>query len=313
MNILAGTSLGDYGHPVFKRDGFVCVYCGFDGNGFNNWRQLSVDHLRPRRIGGTDSEDNLLTACHFCNSSTSLMTFSPDQSASEVLKLKKEYVARRLKALYQFWSREVAPTDDALTPLQGSAYLPHPLVLDFRAFEMTDEQLLRLSADNDALRFELTAKGELVIMPPAASLTGWQGARLLQRLANWAEQEGTGMVFNSSAGFRLPNGAVRAPDASWLLRLRWDALSEDEREKFAHICSDFVIVLRSPSDTLSQVQAKMAEYIENGARLGWLVDPQQRRVYVYTPDQPVSCLDEPGVISGDPVLHGFRLDLREIW
>ena len=196
---------------------------------------------------------------------------------------------------------------------QEGVSLPHPLVLNFRSLEITDDQLLKISADNDDLRFELTAKGELVVMPPAFSLTGWQGSRILQRLANWADQEGTGMVFNSSAGFRLPNGAVRAPDASWLPRQRWNALPEDERAKFAPTCPDFVLELRSSSDPLSYTQTKMTEYMENGARLGWLVDPVQRRVYVYEPGEPVSRLDDPELVSGDPVLPGFRLNPREIW
>ena len=202
MSTLSGTALGDYGHSVFERDGFVCVYCGFDGNGFHQWRQLSVDHLRPTGAGGTNSPDNLVTACNFCNSATSRMKFSPDQSTDEILTLKKNHVADRLKSFYKFWSDEVAPRDVALTPEQGGVYLPNPLVLDLRAIGITDEQLIRISSDNGDLRLELTSKGELVVMPPAVSLTGWQEGELYFQLTLWARQDGTGMTFGPSAGFQ---------------------------------------------------------------------------------------------------------------
>ncbi len=313
MNMLDGTSLGDYGHPVFKRDGFVCVYCGFDGNGFANWRQLGVNRLRPASAGGGDSLDNLVTACNFCRSATSRMKFSHDQSAEEILESKKEHVAKRLKSFYKFWSNEAAPRDAALTPGQGGTSLPHPLVLDFGAIHVTDDQLLKFCSDNDNLRFELTANRELVVMPPVGLRSGWQEGRLFLQLTIWADRDGTGVAFNASAGFTLPNGAIRAPDASWTLRERLNALEEDDWRSFAHICPDFVIELRSPSETLASQQAKMEEYIQNGARLGWLVDPIQRRVHVYRPDAYAEVLDSPSAVSGDPVLPGFELNLQEIW
>ena len=313
MSTLSGTALGDYGHPVFKRDGFVCVYCGFDGNGFHQWRQLSVDHLRPAGDGGTDSRDNLVTACHFCNSATSRMKFSPDQTDDEILALKRERVRVRLKEFHQFWWNEVAPRDTALTPEQGGTHLLHPLVLDLRAVELTDEQILRISSDNDDLRLELTAKGELVIMPPAFSRTGWQENELCFQLTLWARQDGTGITFGPSAGFRLPNGAVLAPDASWIPRERWESLTEGERKGFAQVCPEFVSEIRSQADTLASLQEKMDEYMENGARLGWLVDPLQKRVHVYRPGTSVEVLDDPATVSGETVLPGFELNIQEIW
>jgi Uma2 family endonuclease len=313
INALSGTALGDYGHSIFKRDGFVCVYCGFDGNGFGNWRQLSVNHLRPAGSGGTDATDNLVTACNFCNSATSRMTFPADKSADEILKLKREHVSNRLKPFYEFWSHEVAPRITALTPAQGGTYLPNPLVLDIRTVEMTDDQLLQFCADNGDLQIELTAKRKLVVMPPTGSLTGWQENRLAARLDRWADQDGTGMAFGPSAGFTFPNGAILAPDASWVLTERWEALEEADQKRFAHLCPDFVAEVRSPSDSLAMAQAKMAEYVENGARLGWLIDPQQRRVYIYRPGSPVEVLEDPPTVSGDPVLPGFGLNLQEIW
>ena len=313
MNTLDGTSLGDYGHPVFKRDGFVCVYCGFDGNGFDNWRQLGVNRLRPASAGGGDSLDNLVTACNFCRSATSRMKFSQDQSAEEILESKKKHVAKRLKSFHKFWSNAAAPRDAALTPEQGGTYLPHPLVLDFGAIDLTDDQLLKFCSDNDNLRFELTAKRELVVMPPVGLRSGWEEGRLFLQLTIWADRDGTGIAFTASAGFTLPNGAIRAPDASWTLRERLNALEEDDWRSFAHICPDFVLELRSASETLASQQAKMEEYIQNGVRLGWLVDPIQKRVHVYRPGTSAEVLNSPSTVSGDPVMPGFELNLQEIW
>jgi Uma2 family endonuclease len=198
-------------------------------------------------------------------------------------------------------------------PLESALLLPNPLVLDFSAIEMTDEQFVQFCADNGDLRFELTTKRELIVMPPAGARTGWRKIRICRRVDSWAEENGTGLAFGPSAGFTLPTGAVRAPDASWLPLSRWDGLTEAEQEKFAPVCPDFVLELRSPSDSLAIVQAKMEEYLENGARLGWLIDPQQRRVYVYRPGHPVEVLEDPVTVSGEAVLPGFAFNPREIW
>ena len=198
-------------------------------------------------------------------------------------------------------------------PLESAEVLSGPFFLDFRAVEMTDEQFLQFCADNGDLRFELTAKKELIVMPPAGLGSGWRELRVGRRLDTWAEEDGTGMAYGPSAGFRLPNGAVRAPDASWLRLSRRDGLTEDERERIAPICPDFVLEIRSPSDSLAVVQAKMQEYMENGARLGWLIDPFQRRVHVYRPGQPVEVLEDPATVAGEDVLPGFDLNLSEIW
>ena len=196
---------------------------------------------------------------------------------------------------------------------QEDTHLPYPLVLNFRAIEMTDEQLVRFCADNRELRIELTAERELIIMPPANMTTGWQNNTISGELYIWAKQDGTGLSFDSSTGCTLPNGAMRSPDASWIVRERWDALPESEKYIFSHIVPDFVVELRSPSDTLASLQHKMAEYIENGVRLGWLIDPRQRRVYVYRQGQPVEVLQDPETVSGETVLPGFVLNLQNIW
>jgi Uma2 family endonuclease len=159
----------------------------------------------------------------------------------------------------------------------------------------------------------LTAKQELVIMAPTGSETGRRSGELFYASMAWAKKDGTGISFDSSTGFTLPNGAIRSPDASWVKRERWEALSKDQREGFAPLCPDFVIELRSRTDLLTDLQAKMQEYIDNGARLGWLIDPTDKRVYVYRPSQAVEVLDDPAFVSGDPVLPGFVLHVRELW
>ena len=198
-------------------------------------------------------------------------------------------------------------------PPEPAADPPGPLTLNIRAIEMTDDQLLQLCADNRDLRIELTAEKELIIMPPANPTTSWKNGKLSLRIGLWAEQDGTGLCFDSSAGFTFPNGAMRSPDASWIARERWEALDEDDRHKFSHIAPDFVAELLSPSDRLPVAQAKMVEYIDNGVRLGWLIDSPQRRVYIYCPGQPVEILENPETVSGEPALPGFALNLADIW
>ena len=191
--------------------------------------------------------------------------------------------------------------------------LPYRLVLNVRALEITEDQLAQLSSDNGELRLELSAERELIIMPPAFSETGWQELELALQVGIWAKENGTGRAFGPTAGFTLPNGAIRAPDVSWIPLSRWESLGADGRHGFAKICPDFVIELRSASDSLAEVRGKMEEYMASGARLGLLVDPQNRRVHVYRPGQPVEVLEEPTAVSADPVLPGFVLDLSVIW
>lgn len=190
---------------------------------------------------------------------------------------------------------------------------PGSLMLNVQSVRLTDEQFYRLCQDNPDLRFELTAQRELVIMSPTGSKTGWRNSRINQRLANWTEKSGSGVSFDSSTGFTLPNGAKRSPDAAWVRREVWEALTDEQQEEFAPICPDFVIELRSAKDSLEGLQEKMKEYLENGTQLGWLFDAKNKRVYVYRPNQSVECLETPSSISGEPVLSGFLFDPSEIW
>ncbi|HET9218630.1 MAG TPA: Uma2 family endonuclease [Terriglobia bacterium] len=189
------------------------------------------------------------------------------------------------------------------------------LVLDFQNVRLKDEQFFRLCSDNSDLRIEMSAAGELIIMAPCKPMTGRRNAKIAQRLSNWAEQDGTGECFDSSSLFSLPNGAKRSPDSSWILRARWERIPEEERnnaEKFEEICPDFVIELRSLSDRLPDLKEKMEEYMANGARLGWLLDPIDNFAIIYRPGQPPERVETPTILSGESVLPGFNFDFREI-
>ena len=195
----------------------------------------------------------------------------------------------------------------------AAAVFEAPFKLNVQETKLTEEQFGRFCQENPELRIELTAQGELVIMPPTGSETGRRNNRLAYRVTAWADIDGSGVVFDSSTLFTLPNGAKCSPDVSWVRRERWEALSTEQREGFAPLGPDFVAELRSPTDRLSFLQEKMQEYIANGARLGWLIDPLEKRAYVYRPGQPVEMLDDPPLLRGDPVLPGFVLHVRELW
>ncbi len=189
-----------------------------------------------------------------------------------------------------------------------------PMVLHTRpALEMDEEQFFEFCRINRDWRIERTAEGDLEIMPPTGGETSSRNFNLVLQLGAWAERDGGGIGFDSNGGFILPNGATRSPDASWVRRGRLTNLTVEQKQKFLPLCPDFVIELRSPSDPLPSLEAKMREYMENGARLGWLLDPEERRVYVYQPEEDARILDKQQKVSGDPVLQGFVLDLRPIW
>jgi Uma2 family endonuclease len=189
-----------------------------------------------------------------------------------------------------------------------------PLTVNIPALvHMTEEQFYELCQANRDLRIERTGTGEVIIMPPAFSDTGNRNLGIAAQLWNWNEQNGTGIAFDSSAGFILPNGATRSPDASWIQRDRWDQLTPEQQASFAPICPDFVIELRSAGDTLSSLQEKMQEYINNGAKLGFLIDRKRRTVHLYRPNQPPKILETPETVSAEPELSGFILRMAKIW
>ena len=194
------------------------------------------------------------------------------------------------------------------TAANGSALLvrlPPPLSL-------TDDRFFEFCRLNRELRIERTAGGELSIMAPAGGDSSDRNAEITFQLRRWAKRDGTGRTFDSSGGFRLPNGAVRSPDASWVSSARLAVLTEEQRAGFIPLCPDFVVELRSSSDSLPVLQDKMREYMDNGARLGWLIDPSGGEVFVYRPDSAPEQLAAPASVSADPVLPGFRLEMDEI-
>jgi Uma2 family endonuclease len=179
--------------------------------------------------------------------------------------------------------------------------------------DMSDEHFFDLCQLNRDLRLERTSQGDLVIMPPTGGETGRTNFEQPGFFGHWVHAVGSGVGFDSSTGFTLPNGATRSPDLAWVKRERWEALTAEQRRQFPPLCPDFVLELRSPSDALEYVQAKMQEYLNNGAQLGWLIDPIEKKVYIYRPQAPVACIDNPQTISGDPVLPGFVLELGRVW
>ncbi|MBR8830418.1 MAG: hypothetical protein N5P05_000112 [Chroococcopsis gigantea SAG 12.99] len=192
-----------------------------------------------------------------------------------------------------------------------SLYIELP---DAIALQVTAEQFEALAAANRDLRLERTSKGELIVNPPTGGESGKRNFNITGQLARWCEDhEDWGEGFDSSTGFRLANGANRSPDASWVSGERWQALTPQQRKGFVPLCPDFVIELRSESDSLPVLVAKMQEYLANGARLGWLIDPLNRRVEIYRQGQEVEALENPTELSGEDVLPGFVLSLRRVW
>lgn len=187
--------------------------------------------------------------------------------------------------------------------------------LNFGAFlrPMENDEFLQLSRDNQDVQIEMTKEGDLIIMPGTGGLTGKRNIRILRKLDEWTERDGSGTAFDSDTIFCLPNGAKKIPDASWVSNEKWNALSEEEQDKIVPFAPDFAVELRSRTDSLKELQDKMQEYIENGVSLGWLIDAAGRRVYVYRPNEEVEILDNPTEIYGEPLLKNFVLKMNEIW
>ncbi len=189
-----------------------------------------------------------------------------------------------------------------------------PMVLKFYpVVEMTADQFFDFCQLNRDYRIERTASGEIIIMSPTGSETGNRNFDLIGQFAIWVKQDGTGVGFDSSTGFILPNGATKSSDLAWMRLEKWNSLTREQQIKFAPICPDFVVELRSPSDRLQTLQRKMQEYIDNGTSLGWLIDRNNRMVYIYRPNAEVEVLDNPDHLRGESVLSGFVLDLSTIW
>lgn len=199
--------------------------------------------------------------------------------------------------------------------IEPSSPTTSPIVLHFGRTlrRMSDTDFFRFCQRNGDWRIERTAQGDLIIMPPTGGGSGARNFDLTGQFWLWCNQDGTGIGFDSSTGFTLPNGAERSPDLAWVRRERWDALTPEEQEEFPPLAPDFVAELRSKGDSPKKLRAKMQEYIDCGTQLGWLIDPVRRRVTVFRPDQEPQTLERPATVTGDPILAGFALKLATIW
>ncbi|CAN5620238.1 MAG: Uma2 family endonuclease [Actinomycetota bacterium] len=202
------------------------------------------------------------------------------------------------------------------TKTETKVRVEHPMTLRVpkAGFAVDDDDwLFEFCRINDELRIERTAEGNLKIEMPTGGETSNRNFELTTQLGIWTRRDGTGKGFDSNGGFILPNGALRAPDASWVSRDRLSNLTAGQKRKFLPLCPDFAVELRSPSDALEKIEAKMREYIENGARLAWLLDPEERKAHIYKADGSVEILDNPESLSGAPELPGFTLELKSVW
>ena len=198
-------------------------------------------------------------------------------------------------------------------PLVLSISNPVEVYFDRSKFRMNDDEYFHFCQLNRDLRVERTSAGDIIVTAPTGGKGGIQNAKLNLAFGKWAEQNVSGQVFDSSTEFILPNRAGRAPDLSWVRNERWNALTQREQEQFPPLCPDFVVELRSQTDRLKTLQAKMEEYTANGAQLGWLIDPLERKVHIYRPAAEPEVLDDPENVSGEPLLRGFVFDVRSIW
>ncbi|NJN74749.1 MAG: Uma2 family endonuclease [Limnothrix sp. RL_2_0] len=186
--------------------------------------------------------------------------------------------------------------------------------LDFSSIlNIDDEQFEKICHNNPDIQFERTAQGELIIMPPVGAESGNREMDLMGALWLWNSKTKLGKVFSSSTCFKLPNGALKSPDAAWIELSRWNKLSAEAKKKFAPICPDFVVELRSESDSIKTLQAKMQEYIDNGTKLGWLIDPQAKEVTIYKLDQTPEILTQPSSLDGGNLLPDFTCNLDFLW
>jgi Uma2 family endonuclease len=188
-----------------------------------------------------------------------------------------------------------------------------PLTIKLDSLTLSDEQFYQLCQNNRDLQFERNCRGDLVIMPPRGGETGNRNAEIAYQLQAWSRSNKLGIAFDSSTGFKLPNGSDKSPDAAWITLEKWNRLTLKQQQGFLPLCPDFVIELRSKSDDLKSLQEKMQEYLENGNQLGWLINRQDRQVEIYRQGRAVEILNNPMMLSGEDILPNFILDLMPIW
>lgn len=199
------------------------------------------------------------------------------------------------------------PIDTDFSGIEPPRLVLRPLL------RLDEDQFFQLVAQNPEQPLEQNAQGEVLVMSPTGLFTGWRNGKIFQQLANWNDQHDRGLVFDSSTLFRLPNRAARSPDVAWVEKSRWDRLTIKQQKKLGPLCPNFVIELRSETDRLVDLQEKLAEYLDNGVELGWLIDPLLKQVHIYTVGQPVQILDQPATVVGTGCIQGFVLDLKGIF
>ncbi len=190
--------------------------------------------------------------------------------------------------------------------------LTPPMVIQWER-GMTDDEYYDFCQLNPNLRIERTAQGDILLMPPVGFESSFRNSDLTAQLTDWARKDGRGLAFDSSVEYILPDGAALSPDASWVLRSRFASFSREQKRKFPCLCPDFVVELISPSDRLSKLKAKMQQWIDNGAQLGWLLDPDHRRAYIHRPDREPEQISNPEHLKGEGPVAGFVLELADIW
>lgn len=177
---------------------------------------------------------------------------------------------------------------------------------------LNDDELLQLCSANSELVIERNNNGELIIMSPSGSKTGQRNLRIAAALLYWNDQTESGYAFDSSSGFRLPDGSMLSPDCAWIEKSRWENLSAEEQEKFAPLCPDFIAEIKSPSDSLKYLKEKMTSWINNGCKLGWLIDPEERKAYIYRADGSIEINPFDRPLSGENILPGFNFELKKL-
>ncbi|HVF41530.1 MAG TPA: Uma2 family endonuclease [Pyrinomonadaceae bacterium] len=298
---------------IKKLYGYRCAICGISLHDPHGQSAVESAHIYPKYLDGSDDFRNGVCLCpmHHWAFDAGWLSIGDDYAV---------LIHQDLPPTQDYsFIRDYAGQQIRL-PVREE-FKPHPLFLRehrrLKGFEpprvMTDEELDEFVSKNPTLRVERNAQGEVIIMSPTGGDTSRRNAKITSQLNVWAERDGTGVSFDSSGGFRLPNKAVRSPDASWVERSRWESLTTRQRKRYVPLCPDFVIELRSESDPLQPLLAKMQEYIAQGAKLAWLIDPKQKCVYVYDKKIAGKRLDKPRTLSGGSVLPGFKLDLDGIF
>jgi len=298
---------------IKKLYNYRCAICGVRLFTPSGQPEVESAHIYPKELDGNDDLRNGICLCR-------LHHWALDAGWLSLADNYKVIVRNDLPPTEDYEFIRVARGREISLPAKIE-FAPHPLFMRAHrtlkgfdnSYELTDEEFYEFAEKHEGLRIERNADGEINIMAPTGGETSDRNAEITMQLRLWAKQNNAGPTFDSSGGFSFPNGATYSPDAAWIERSRWESLNSQQRRKFIPIVPDFIIELRSASDSLRPLQAKMQEYLDLGVRLAWLIDPLRKRIYKYSAEAEMEIMERPNTISGEPILHGFTLDLREIW